>query len=151
VLVDTDVYSFLIKGDTRAAVYTPHLRDKTIAISFVTVGELYYWAKKRNWSNRRRADLEVRLRAVVIVPFDLQVCRAYGEISALKNSDGSDRVIAANDRWVAACAIRHNLALVSNNRRHFEYIPQLALISEAPAPRKATTQTLPLPDAPESR
>jgi tRNA(fMet)-specific endonuclease VapC len=44
VIVDTDVVSFLFKGDTRAQAYREHLRGKTLAISFMTVAELYQWA-----------------------------------------------------------------------------------------------------------
>jgi tRNA(fMet)-specific endonuclease VapC len=41
VIVDTDVVSYLFKGDTRAEAYRQHLRGKTLAISFMTVAELY--------------------------------------------------------------------------------------------------------------
>ena len=37
VIVDTDVVSFLFKGDTRAQLYRPHLQGKTLALSFMTV------------------------------------------------------------------------------------------------------------------
>ena len=145
VLLDTDVFSYLLKrGESRANPYRPHVRGKTVAISFVTVGELYLGAEKRGWGAAKRAELETRLRSVVIVPFDLGVCRAYAAISCLKTAEGTDRAISANDRWIAACAIRHNLPLVSNNRRHFEGIPGLALISEAPVPTRPRAQPLPL-------
>jgi hypothetical protein len=42
-------------------------------------------------------------------------------------------VVAANDLWIASCAIRHAIPLISNNRKHFEKIPGLTLISETPA------------------
>ena len=40
--------------------------------------------------------------------------------------------IPDNDLWIAACAIRHSVVLVSNNRRHFQNIPELSLLSLAP-------------------
>ena len=49
VILDTDVVSFLFKGDTRAEAYRIHLRGKTLALSFMTVAELYQWALVRNW------------------------------------------------------------------------------------------------------
>lgn len=144
VLLDTDVYSYLLKGDSRADAYRRHLRGRTPAISFVTVGELYVWAQKRGWGATRITELERRLRAVVIVPFDLEVCRAYAGLSNLKLPDGTARTIAANDRWIAACAIRHGVPLLSNNRRHFEDLPGLTLICEAPAVRVPRAAQLPL-------
>ena len=39
VIVDTDVVSFLLKGDTRAQAYRPHLQNKSLALSFMTLAE----------------------------------------------------------------------------------------------------------------
>lgn len=53
IIVDTDVVSFLLKNDTRAQAYRPHLQDKLLAFSFMTVAELYRWAYVRNWGKSR--------------------------------------------------------------------------------------------------
>ena len=53
VVVDTDVVSFLLKDDTRAQAYRPHLQDKLLALSFMTVAELYRWAYARRWGQAR--------------------------------------------------------------------------------------------------
>lgn len=144
VLLDTDVFSYLLKkNDRRGDPYRAHVRGKTVAVSFVTVGELYFGAQKKGWGQPKLSELETRLRSVVIVPFDLEICRAYAAVSCLKTEGGTDRAIAANDRWIAACAIRHGLPLVSNNRRHFDGIPGLTLISEAPTRKIPADQTLP--------
>ena len=51
VLLDTDVFSFLGKEDHKiGALYRKHVRNKRVAISFVTVGEVLSGAKKGNWS-----------------------------------------------------------------------------------------------------
>jgi predicted nucleic acid-binding protein len=43
VLLDTNVFSyFLRRNDTRADLYYPYVQYKTLVVSFVTVGELYY-------------------------------------------------------------------------------------------------------------
>ena len=144
VLLDTDVFSYLLKDDARADPYRQHVRNRTVAVSFVTVGELLAGAEKKGWGPVKRQQLEMKLRAVVIVPFDLEICRVYGRLSCMKTETGGDRTIAVNDRWIAACAIRHNLRLISNNRRHFEGIPDLTLISEAPVPKKPADRPLPL-------
>lgn len=130
VLLDTDVFSYLMKSnDTRAAVYRPHVKDKTVAISFITVGELYYGAEKKGWSAKSRKNLEERLKAVVVVPYDEELCRTFGRVKA---SLSPGVVVATNDLWIASCAIRHAIPLISNNRKHFEKVPNLKLISETP-------------------
>jgi tRNA(fMet)-specific endonuclease VapC len=130
-LLDTDVFSFLMKGrDERAEAYRSHIQGKTIAVSFVTVGEIHFGAAKRGWASKRIRAFSERLKAVVVVPSDNEVCKKYGQLKAELQSKGI--VVSDNDLWIAACAIRHSVVLVSNNRRHFQNIPELNLLSLAP-------------------
>lgn len=71
----------------------------------------------------------------MIIPYNLDVCVAYGRLALEKTPAGSDRTIAANDRWIAACAIHHGLPLVTNNAQHFVGITGLAVITEPAAPK----------------
>jgi tRNA(fMet)-specific endonuclease VapC len=66
----------------------------------------------------------------VVVPSDHDVCREYGQLKAGLQKAGI--VVGDNDLWIAASALRHSIPLISNNRRHFENIPGLELISLAP-------------------
>jgi predicted nucleic acid-binding protein len=138
VLVDTDVFSYSLKGDTRAALYRPHLQDKLIALSFITVGELLFWANKRNWAPARVADLHMRLRSIVVVPYDMALCETYARLKAKLEITG--KKIADNDLWIASCAVRHSIPLISNNRAHFDGIPDLVLKSEAPILKEIGSQ-----------
>src|SRR5881296_2521572 len=103
VLLDTDIFSYLLRaGDRRGEPYRKHVQGKTIAVSFITVGELYYGATKRGWSAKTIATLEQRLKAAVIVPYDVEICRTYGRLRAtMKTESGTDRVLQ-NDLWIAA-------------------------------------------------
>jgi tRNA(fMet)-specific endonuclease VapC len=131
VLLDTDVFSYLMRPkDTRGDAYRPHVKGRTVAVSFVTVGELYYGAEKRKWSGRTLSHLQEKLKAVVVVPYDEELCRTYARVRA---SLPAGVVVAANDLWIASSAIRHSIPLITNNRKHFERIPGLKLISESPS------------------
>jgi tRNA(fMet)-specific endonuclease VapC len=134
VLLDTDVFSYLLRrNDTRANLYRPHVQHKTLAVSFVTVGELYYWAGRRKWGPARLEALERRIAAAIIVGYDLEICKAYARVkSGLRTASGSHRLVGDNDLWIAACAVRHAIPLITHNRRHFEGIVGLNIISEAP-------------------
>jgi predicted nucleic acid-binding protein len=108
-----------------------------MALSFITVGEVYAGYRKQinkgEWPESRMQILEARLQIVAIVPYDLEVCRTYGDLKTkLRNPDGSQRNIGVNDLWIAACAVRHSLKLVTNNRKDFSDIPGLEIICEAP-------------------
>ena len=113
VLLDTDVVSFLLKGDSRAEAYVPHLQDRRLALSFMTVAELYQWAAVRNWGARRRQQLDQTLRTYLILPFDIEVCRHWGEVRAASRRQG--RPISPQDAWIAASALHHRIALVTGN------------------------------------
>jgi predicted nucleic acid-binding protein len=137
-MLDTDVYSYVTSTDPRrGAPYTPHLQGQQIVLSFITVGEQYAGFRKRinsgEWKESQLQVLESRLAMVAVVPYDIDVCRTYAILkTTLKNPDGSHRVMAPNDLWIAACAVRHSLALVTHNRKHFTGVPGLRIISEAP-------------------
>jgi tRNA(fMet)-specific endonuclease VapC len=141
--LDTDVFSFLMKPtDTRNPIYAKRVVGKLVAVSFVTVGELLFGAKKRKWGAGKISDLERRLRGAVIVPYDRLLCDAYGRLKAETRAAGV--VVADNDMWIAASAVRHNVPLITHNRKHFENIPDLVLISEEPVIKEITSQQ-PLP------
>jgi tRNA(fMet)-specific endonuclease VapC len=125
------VFSYLGKsGDTRATLYRPHVDGKLLGVSFITVGEILFEAYKNKWGNAKLEQIKARLRSVTIVPYDWAVCQTYGELKARLQEVGKS--VGDNDLWIAACAVRHSIPLVSNNRAHFENIPGLVLISEAP-------------------
>jgi len=124
--------------DPRAKIYLRHVENRLLAISFITVGELLFGAVKNKWGERRIDDLKQRLRSVVIVPYDYELCSTYADLKARLEADGNK--IGDNDLWIAACAVRHGVPLVSNNRRHFERVPGLRLISEEAATREIQSQ-----------
>jgi tRNA(fMet)-specific endonuclease VapC len=134
-IVDTDVYSYMHQRNPKMGLlYKPHLDGHTITLSFVTVGEQYAGYVKQilkgRWSSSALAKLEARFQSVVVVPYDIEVCKTFGDLKATMEISG--RSVATNDLWIAACAKRHSLELVTHNRKHFDGIPGLTIISEAP-------------------
>ena len=149
ILLDTDVFSFLMKGtDTRAELYKPHVKGKTIALAFVTVGELFAWGVRKNWGAKKLADLEQRIKTAVVVPYDLELCRQFGRVKAELMKAGSP--VPANDLWIAACALRHSIPLLTHNARHFQLIPALTVFTE-PEPPKAPKAAKLFEDPPDGK
>ena len=60
VVLDTDAASVLHRGRLEPAL-ARHLAGRTLALTFVTVGELHKGMALRNWGERRRVELEVPL------------------------------------------------------------------------------------------
>jgi predicted nucleic acid-binding protein len=135
VLLDTNVVVYLLpsRPNTNATLYESHVEGKSTAVAFVTVGELYVLAERNMWGPTRMLEMETHLRTSVVIPYDIDICKTYARLkTSLKTPSGSARVIRSNDLWIAACAVRHGIPLVTHNRRHFEGIPGLNIISEAP-------------------
>lgn len=112
-LLDTDVFSYLVKGDSRAIQYASVLEGHSVAISFMTVAELYQWASSRNWGQERVSELEAVIKGYIIPPVDAEVCRQWGRIRARRRAAG--RPISPQDAWIAATALCFDLPLVTNN------------------------------------
>jgi len=128
ILLDTNIVSFIFKGDSRAKEYAPHLQGKRLAISFMTVAELYQWATIRKWGSQRIKQLEQTLMSnYTVLSFDIALCQKWGEIRAKRRAMG--KPISPEDAWVAATALQHDLPLVTHNPKDFEGIPSLEIIT----------------------
>lgn len=130
VVVDTDVVSYIFKGDTRAGLYTPHLAGKLSVLSFMTIAELDRWALQNSWGEAKKQRLEAFLRKYVIAHSDRALCRKWAEAVCAARKNG--RPIRTADAWIAAIALMHGIPLVTNNRSNYVGIDKLTLISEAP-------------------
>ena len=128
VILDTNVVSYLMRGDSLAEAYAPHVQNRLLAITFVTVGELYFGAEKGNWGARKRRYLEAALHNFVVIPYDREIARCYGRLVAERQRSG--KPIAPNDAWIAACAVRHGVSLITHNAKDFQEITGLQTITE---------------------
>ena len=128
VLLDTNIVSYLMKGGRLANAYAPHMQGRLLAISFITVGELYFGAEKASWGQKKRTRLETILRNFVVIPYDDEIARCYGRLLAERQRAG--KPIAPNDAWIAARAVRHGIPLLTHNATDFEGISGLDVITE---------------------
>jgi toxin FitB len=116
VVVDTDVASTLVRrriSDTLARQLAGH----TIAITFVTYGELTKWTLVRHWGPRSLDTMRTFLAALVVLPYDQRVATRWGEIQAYAQLRGRPR--PANDSWIAACCLVRELPLATFNIKDY--------------------------------
>jgi tRNA(fMet)-specific endonuclease VapC len=125
ILLDTDVFSFIYKGNTRGDLYLPHLAGNTLNLAFATVAELYRWTVRHAWGTARVEDLKTAIAPYAVIGWDDDTAWAWARVMSIKG-----RPLAEGDAWIAAVALRHGIPLVTHNRKHFEGIPGLTLISE---------------------
>lgn len=128
-LLDTNIFSYLVRGDTRAEAYRAYLAGRRLGVSFQTVAELRRWALERRWGPARRRALERQIGRVTVYLVDDALITAWAELTARLRPLG--RPITDGDAWIAATAWLLQIPLVTHNRRHFADIAGLEVVSAA--------------------
>jgi predicted nucleic acid-binding protein len=126
IVLDTDVVSRLLAG-TVTSDLAARLTGLTPIVTFVTVGELFRGAAHAGWGARRLGTLTAWLERVPMIPADAPVARRWGEVTGTALRSG--RPLPANDAWIAACCLLHDVALATYNPRHFGTIDDLKLVT----------------------
>lgn len=130
VVADTDVLSFWFRGDTRAALYQPHLAGRVVACSFMTVAELERWALLHGWGAARRAQLAQFLHPFTTVHSNEDLCRWWA--AAMTSAQLAGRRIEVADAWHAAVALLYGVPLVTHNPADYMGVSGLTVITESP-------------------
>jgi len=117
-VVDTGVFGAdLVPGSVLSDLYEPVLRGRPAVISFQTVAELRYGARRREWGDLRLRQLEARIGEAEIVYPGPELIEARVDLRVACAHAGhalADRAHEA-DRWIAATAIRLGVPLVTHD------------------------------------
>lgn len=93
-----------------------------------TLAELRFGARFARWGERRYARLEGFLSDYTVIYPNDGICSRWGVVRVHLLRQG--RIISEADAWIAATALEFRLPLVTHNRKDFDFIPNLDLISE---------------------
>jgi predicted nucleic acid-binding protein len=104
---------YLLQGGQMAARCAPHIEGQVIALSFQSLGELWYGALKRPLSHPTNQALDNLVRRLVVLGFDEATVRAWAELRRDAERQGLTKQVA--DLWIAATAKRHDLPLLTND------------------------------------
>ncbi|MCI5150137.1 MAG: type II toxin-antitoxin system VapC family toxin [Candidatus Electrothrix sp. MAN1_4] len=96
-----------------------------IGISVITASELQYGVMKSSRKEKNQERLDAFLAPFDILPYDIEVIRAYGGIRAELEKTG--QIIGSLDMLIAAQALSGNLILITNNEKEFRRIPDLRI------------------------
>lgn len=123
VVVDTDLVIDFLRGRGAGAPLVRQLvRDHRLRLSAVTTFELRIGTDFLD-----RAPSIMRLCRGRTLPIDLPTALVAGEIGARLRADGQS--IGAPDTLIAGTCRRHGLPLATGNRRHFERVEEIELLS----------------------
>lgn len=125
-LLDTNVVSYLIRSHVLGRVYRPLVAHHALAVSFMTVAELYEGAYRNDWGTARRRALDEIQHSFIVIASTLELCAGWGEVRWMRRR----QPIAPDDAWIAATAIEYDCPLVTHNPKDFHSIPGLQIVTE---------------------
>jgi tRNA(fMet)-specific endonuclease VapC len=128
-VVDSNVVSYFFKNSPVAQFYHRHLLGKLLIISFMTLAEIRFGMLQAGWGARRIATMEAYLKNFVLYASDSDLCDVWARVVYSERAKG--RIISTQDAWIAATAIQNKVPLITHNRKHFEGVDNLVLVSEA--------------------
>lgn len=122
-LLDTNVYSDMLRGDARVVEEVG--RSTHLFMSSIVVGELMYGFRRGSRLAENRELLEEFLSRpyVSLLAVGKESANRFGAIAASLAAAGQP--IPQNDIWIAAHAFESGAELLSADR-HFSHVPGLA-------------------------
>ena len=123
-LLDTDTCSAHMRRPAKLAhrfiQYTAQ-----VAISSVTLAELYAGAYKHSQTSRLLALIADLLHEVQVIDFDSACAEKFGQVRRTLLQQGIS--VPTTDLMIASAALVHNLTLVTHNTVDYKDIPGLRL------------------------
>jgi len=126
-LVDTDWMIDHLNNREPVASRIKDLRKNGIAISMISLAELYEGVYRSQNPETAETGLLEFLSEIAILGIDEQICRRFGKVRAKLRTQGL--LIGDLDIIIASTAICYQVPLCTNNLRHYERIEGLNIVS----------------------
>lgn len=124
-LLDTNIVIYVLKRRPLEVLDRFNENAQRMAISSITLAELYYGAEKSQRIAQNLEAIEEFVSLLAVLDYDGAASRHYGEIKAALERQGEG--IGINDVHIAAHARSRGLILVSNNLRELGRVPYLQM------------------------
>lgn len=129
-LVDTDWVIDHFNGVKAVTGRLQELLEQGLALSIVSVAELWEGVHFSKDPARSEAMLAEFVSGTVVLGIDDEICKRFGQLRG--SLRGVGRLLGDFDLLIAASALRHDLTLLTNNRKHFERVEGLRIQSTRP-------------------
>ena len=126
-LVDTDWAVHARRGHEAVRRRLLELQPQGLGLSIVSLAELYEGVERSRSPVAEEAAVRDLLALVEVVGLDDDTARIFGRERARLRAGGNP--VGGFDLLIGATALRHDLTLLTNNRRHFDRIEGLAIES----------------------
>jgi len=126
-LIDTDWAIHYLNGADSIVKRLNQLADQGLAISILSLAELYEGVFYSKDADANERHLHKFLRGVSVLGIDEETCRIFGRERGRLRKSG--KMIGDMDILIGVTAVQHDLTLLTNNRRHFEALERLPIES----------------------
>jgi tRNA(fMet)-specific endonuclease VapC len=126
-MVETDWAVHWLRGNEQILERLSKLRKRGLGLSIISLAELYAGVHRSTDISEAREALEDFLSLVTILGVNEEICQIFGEENARLRKAG--RIVEDFDLLIAATCLHYDLKLLTNNRRHFQRIKGLEIIS----------------------
>lgn len=126
-LIDTDWIIHYLNGNKEIVEKIKSLETGILAASVVSLAELYEGGYYSTNPEGNEEALENFLSGISILGIEDNVCKVFGkERGRLRQNK---KVIGDFDLLIASTCIYHRLTLLTNNRRHYDMVDGLSILS----------------------
>ena len=124
ILLDTDICIELLRGN-QTVIEKRQNYDNRVAISFMTVGELFYGAERSTNRFKNMNLVEEFILSIDIISTDIEILKKFGE---LKTSLYKNQILLPDaDILIASVAVTKCTKLITGNIKHFTRFDNLSL------------------------
>jgi tRNA(fMet)-specific endonuclease VapC len=125
-LVDTDWVINHLRGAERVTGKLEELAASGLALSVVSLAELYEGIYRSVNPEKAEKSLNLFLTAVTVLGLNGAACRIFGRERARLRKEG--RLIGDFDLLIAATCLHHDLILLTDNVREFERVEGIKIL-----------------------
>ena len=126
-LVDTDWVIDHLNQIERVVNKLRELRPQGLALSIVSLAELYEGVHYSRDPEQSQQALDAFLEDVTVLGIDEEICKIFGRERGRLRRQG--QLIGDMDLLIAATCVHYGLTLLTSNRRHFDRIEGLSIES----------------------
>jgi len=125
--MDTDWVIDYLNDKEPVASKVEELKEEGIAVSIISLAELYegvYYSRNPKASEKKLLGF---LSGVIILGIEEEICKVFGKERGKLRKKGL--LVGDFDLLIASTCLYYNIPLCTNNRRHYERIEGLQIIS----------------------
>jgi tRNA(fMet)-specific endonuclease VapC len=126
-LVDTDWVIHYLNGHPEIVARIQTLSPQGIGLSVISLAELYEGVFYSRDPRKSEKALQDFLRGIELLGVDEETTRVFGRERGRLRAEG--KTVGDFDLLIGATALHRELTVLTNNRRHFELIANLQIVS----------------------